>query len=130
MKRIVEIDVLRGFALLGIIWANVMWFSGFAVASGPPTGFDDGVTFALTVLVDGKFYSLFSLLFGVGFALTGNLRRHGRRLAVLFALGVAHAVFLWFGDIVSLYAVTGLALLIAHRWTARRLLVAQNVDGR
>ncbi len=124
MKRIVEIDVLRGFSLLGIIWANVMWFSGFAVASGQPTRLDEGVTFAVTVLVDGKFYSLFSLLFGVGVALAGDAQWLGRRLAVLFGLGLVHAVFLWFGDIVSLYSVTGLALLFAHRWTARRLAFA------
>ena len=126
MKRILELDVLRSFALLGIIWANVMWFSGFAVSPEPPSAVDTSVAFAVKVLVDGKFYSLFSLLFGIGFALAlaADPRRYGRRLAALLGLGLAHGVFLWFGDIVSLYAVTGLALLWVRQWPARRLALA------
>lgn len=121
MRRIVELDALRGFALLGIIWANVMWFSGVAVSPAEPSQLDRTVTFALTVFVDGKFYSLFSLLFGIGFALAADNRRYRRRLVWLFVLGAAHAVFIWFGDIVSLYAVTGVTLLLVGNWDARRL---------
>ncbi len=127
MKRIVELDALRGFALLGIIWANVMWFSGVAVSPAEPSSLDKAVVFAITVFVDGKFYSLFSLLFGIGFALSAAKGRFGRRLVLLFVLGAGHAVFVWFGDIVSLYAVTGVALLWTRNWTARRLAVVASV---
>ena len=74
-ERIASIDVLRGFALLGIMFVNMTWFTGFAVL-GPDertalgTGQIDAVTAWLVhFAVDGKFWSLFALLFGVGFGL-------------------------------------------------------------
>jgi uncharacterized protein len=131
--RIPELDALRGVALLGILVGNVMWFSGFAVA-GPEAraaldlpAADALVELLVHAVVEGKFYSLFSLLFGAGFALALRHRSaHGfaRRLAVLFAIGIVHGTLLWFGDIVSLYAVTGVALLGVVSWPPRRLVRA------
>ncbi|MCH9681370.1 MAG: DUF418 domain-containing protein [Deltaproteobacteria bacterium] len=122
--RLQHLDAMRGFALAGIAFVNLTWFSGYAVMGGPeraalPTAaLDPFVRGTVHVLVDGKFYSLFALLFGVGFGLWSRRpRSHGwtRRMLVLLALGLAHASALWFGDILSLYAVVGL-LLPATRW--------------
>ncbi|MCR9163428.1 MAG: DUF418 domain-containing protein [Nannocystaceae bacterium] len=122
MSRIPQLDALRGFALCGIVLANIQWFCGYAVDPSPAKdvwGLDYAVSFALHVFVDGKFYGLFSLLFGASFALmidrerargadAGGLAR--RRIASLGVLGVLHATLLWFGDILSLYAVAALPL--------------------
>ena len=133
-RRVEALDAVRGSALVGIGLANVMWFSGYAV-SGPQAhaafataGLDAALVFALHVLVDGKFYGLFSLLFGVGFALLVRgagpdaPRRVRTRLLRLAAIGSLHAWLLWFGDIVSLYAVAAAPLWFVHRWPSSRLL--------
>lgn len=112
---------------MGIAFGNVMWFSGAAV-TGPQTRLDAAVVVGLHVLVDGKFYGLFSLLFGIGFALL--VRRAGSRMGAvvrtrlfrLGAIGALHASLLWFGDIVSLYAVAAIPLWFVHRMPTPRLL--------
>lgn len=135
--RIAAVDSIRGVALAGIVVGNVMWFSGYAVASDAArdalgTGsIDRAVAFATHWLVDGKFYALFSLLFGVGFSMlvasaeAQRLRVSsvvGRRLVALAVIGFAHALLLWFGDIISLYAVAAVPLLFVRRWPTRQLL--------
>lgn len=131
MNRVLALDALRGFALIGIVLGNVQWFTGYAVDPLPAKdmlGLDAAVTFALHVLVDGKFYALFSLLFGASFAhLLARERRRGRppgpfvrrRLLSLLVVGMAHASLLWFGDILSLYAVAALPLLAVLRAAPR-----------
>jgi uncharacterized protein len=83
--------------------------------------------------VDGKFYTIFSLLFGAGFALqiarlasrgTDGLRIYRRRVLVLLAIGLLHSWLIWDGDILTLYALLGLLLPLFHRWSERSLLVA------
>jgi uncharacterized protein len=140
--RSVALDALRGFALVGIILGNVTWFSGYAVASPAQrlalgtAAFDRPIELILHMLVDGKFYGLFSLMFGAGFALmVGGAEARGlpvarvvaRRLTALLAIGLAHATLLWFGDIVSLYAVSAVPLYWMRRWSTRRLAVAAGV---
>ena len=80
----------------------------------------------------GKFYSLFSLLFGIGFALQlesaardgdQQLRRFRRRLLVLLAIGLVHLTFIWEGDILALYALVGFALIPLRRLSQRGLIV-------
>ncbi len=124
---------MRGIALLGILIGNVMWFSGFAVADAQARAaftmpaVDAVVETLVHIVVDGKFYSLFSLLLGAGFALGlrhGTPASFARRLAVLFVFGSAHATLLWFGDILSLYAVTGVVLLVVVDTSPRRLALA------
>lgn len=134
MKRITQLDALRGFALGGIAMSNVLWFSGYAVATvEAQTDFwlDPAITFALHVFVDGKFYALFSLLFGASFALMVTREQaHGRsakslvrrRLASLLVLGLVHATAVWFGDIVSLYAVAAVPLWTLLRQSNRALV--------
>ena len=140
--RIVALDALRGCSLVGIILGNVTWFSGYAVADAaqrsalPTAAIDSAIEFGLHVLVDGKFYGLFSLMFGAGFALIvrgaearGLPVAHvvARRLAALFAIGLAHATLLWFGDIVSMYAVAAIPLYWMRDWPVRRLVVTASV---
>lgn len=132
--RIRQLDALRGFALLGIVLGNVQWFSGYAVdpsASKDLFGLDAAVTFALHVGVDGKFYALFSLLFGASFSLMLQRERERgrdagtaarRRLLALFVVGIVHATLVWFGDILSLYAVAAIPLAALLQRSDRALL--------
>ncbi|MFC4442955.1 DUF418 domain-containing protein [Caulobacter henricii] len=129
------LDALRGFALLGIFISHIPDFSGQGVLSGPDLalldlfGLDDAAATAQDFLIRGKFYALFSLLFGIGFALQmesaarrgADFARHFvRRLTVLLAIGLVHAS-LWYGDILKDYALIGFVLLLARRWSLRTL---------
>jgi uncharacterized protein len=125
-ERIPTLDVLRGVAVAGILLANVLVFFGlFAVPVAPR---DAVPAFLEKVLVDGKFYSVFSLLFGIGFGLQlarggdAALPRFRRRLRILLAIGAIHAVLIWAGDILMLYALLGLTLPWFARKTSRALL--------
>ena len=116
--------------------ANLVAFSlyaflpGSATAALPTAGIDRWLEPTLSALVSGRFIALFSLLFGVGFALqmqrSGSSpvvrRRYLRRLGALFVIGLLHGA-LWWGDVLRYYAVIGLMLLPAYRWPARPLLV-------
>ncbi len=130
------LDALRGFALLGIILANSGYFSMYIFlspemrASMPLAGLDKGLEYFHLVFVDGKFYSIFSLLFGIGFYIflfgKGQSRRIGlfyRRLFVLFLLGLAHSLLIWDGDILVFYALTGMLLPLFMKFRARTLVI-------
>ena len=123
-KRYVVLDALRGFAILGICLANFPEFSlwTFSDPSGW-TGLDRVTRAVQTFLVDGKFYTLFSLLFGMGFSIQlenagQKTRTFYRRMIVLFLIGLCHLLLLWSGDILMLYAAMGmllpLSLNLAH----------------
>jgi uncharacterized protein len=127
------LDALRGFALLGILLYNIMAFGGyFFRAALPPVRvwsmFDPGLDYLVHTLIEGKFYSLFSFLFGLGFAL--QLRRAEavdvavmsmlrRRMAWLLVIGLIHGLLIWIGDILAVYAVFGFALLWFGRMSQR-----------
>lgn len=133
-ERIPALDVLRGVAVCGILFANVLVFFGLFVLSSDraaafPTAEADRIALFLAhVFVDGKFYSVFSLLFGIGFGLwlaTGGeaaLPRFKRRLRILLAIGALHAVLIWAGDILMLYALLGFTLPWFARKSDRELL--------
>ena len=133
-ERAHVLDALRGFALLGILIAHAPGFSGWdylspAERTAVASSLDGALQFLRDVFVRAKFVSLFSLLFGIGFAIqharatargdafAGRFRR--RQLALL-ALGVAHSA-VWHGDILLTYALLGLLLIPASDWPARRL---------
>ncbi|MBB5236211.1 DUF418 domain-containing protein [Deinococcus budaensis] len=123
-------DVLRGLALLGILIVNVQDFAGFR--EWTQTGVDRAVQAVTDTLLNGRSISLFAMLFGWGAA--GLLARHGagrlvRRLAVLLALGTAHHLLVWHGDIISNYALLSLALLLTVRMSARSLTGLAGVLG-
>ena len=126
-NRFLALDAIRGFALLGILFVNMTWFTGFAVLSTEQKKalgnerMDEVVYWLIEVLVAGKFWTIFAFLFGVGVAIQfgkPNREAHSaiqpyvRRIAILFLIGLAHGIFLWFGDIVSLYAVSGFVLIL------------------
>lgn len=136
-ERFAILDILRGFALLGIAIANFSEFSLYSFLSGDardamPTAAADTVVYYLEyIFVDGKFYTLFSLLFGIGFSIIlRNADRRGvsgmrifyRRMAVLLLLGFLHLVFLWSGDILMLYAAMGMLLPLMRNWSDRGLM--------
>ncbi|MBG0823927.1 DUF418 domain-containing protein [Planomonospora sp. ID91781] len=118
-RRIHEIDAVRGFALGGILVANIGFFAdpGYAVGIGTLPMSEGPVALVVSTLVLTKFYVIFSFLFGYSFTL--QMRSWGekvksrmvRRCLGLFVLGVAHGFLLWIGDILTLYAALGLLLL-------------------
>jgi len=121
--------MVRGFALFGVLLVNMFGFGADSIAWNSPI---DELAFAVTrVFFESKMWTLFSILFGFGFALQLQsahargfriLPTYLRRLAVLFALGAAHAL-LFDGDILMLYAELGLVLLFVHRLPTRKLFV-------
>ena len=130
-ERHVILDALRGLALLGIALANFPEFALWTFLSAdeqqamPTAGIDNVVRYMQYLLVDGKFYTIFSLLFGVGFSLI--LSRHPvslfvRRMLILAVIGFCRLMFIWSGDILLLYACGGLLLPLFIRLKDRALL--------
>jgi len=140
-ERIEVLDVLRGFALLGILLSNMKFFSQPIVGPflGLPAEASRLDTVAVAVVrfaVEGKFYTLFSLLFGFGlFVQMTRAEAHGvrfgrlyaRRLLVLGVIGAAHAFLLWSGDILTNYAVLGFVLLAFRNRRPRTVLIGAAV---
>lgn len=127
----VALDALRGLALVGIALANFPEFALWTFLSAdeqlamPTAAVDTWVRFLQYMLVDGKFYTIFSLLFGVGFSLI--LSRHPvslfmRRMAILAVIGACHLMFIWSGDILLLYAIGGMLLPLFIRLKDKVLL--------
>ncbi len=136
-ERIVALDFIRGIAVLGILFPNIVAFGNPILAYFWPDGLPGGATdvdrgFWLFqfVLMDGKFRGLFTLLFGAGLMLFmertwargGTRWLQARRLLWLALFGLAHFFLLWTGDILFLYAVAGLIALPMLRWDAGRQL--------
>lgn len=130
--RIAALDAIRGFALCGILLANVkpiahMVHTGSATQPVVTTSRQDASLW-LGLFVDQRFFPIFSLLFGIGFSLLldsadGRVPRPRllllRRLLVLFVIGLAHMFLLWRGDILTIYAVVGLLVLLPSTWLPR-----------
>jgi len=123
-NRIDAMDILRGFALIGILMMNIEWFnraiSSLASFDTSLTGLDHAAGWLVRCFVEGKFYKLFALLFGMGFAVMLIRARERdrpfgawftRRMLVLYAIGLFHMFFLWGGDILHDYAFAGLVFL-------------------
>lgn len=134
--RIVEMDVLRGFATLGILVMNIQSFSMISSAYFNPTAYGDledanyWVWYLSHLFADMKFMSIFSILFGAGIVLLSDrrtakglpsIRFHFRRMGWLLALGLLHAHLLWQGDILASYALCG-AIVFWFRNLSPRLL--------
>lgn len=134
--RIVTIDILRGFALLGILLAHfIYWYTGGPLPQEVYTknyGIGSGIVAAIhNLLIFGKFFAFFAFLFGVSFHLqltalekagTHVNIRFTRRLLILFIIGMVHHYF-WMGDILSIYASLGLSLLAFRLMGNRGLLI-------
>ncbi len=135
--RIATLDILRGFAIFGILIVNMMWFnsplpsliSDNSIWTSPA---DQATKFMITFLFEGKFYVLFSMLFGYGFWLFLNkpnpegksiLRLYAMRLFILLLFGIAHVLLLWPGDILIFYALLGFVLMLFRKVKDRTLIV-------
>ena len=133
-ERVQVLDVLRGFALAGILVINAM--SILAVKGSTPA-FTVQIPFLDRLLqdlilffIESKFFTLFSLLFGIGFAIqiqsaekqsTKFLPRISRRMLALLFFGFLHIALLWDGDILVIYAITGTLLIAFRKTTFRRI---------
>nr|WP_244510198.1 DUF418 domain-containing protein [Natronobacterium texcoconense] len=136
--RILGLDVLRGFALLGILVINIWLFAMPMIGTYNPTLYGDfsGASyvawFVSHVFFEQKFVTLFTFLFGAGIVLfleskerksQPARRLHFRRVFWLLVIGLGHAYLLWYGDILVSYALCGLVLVFVRHWSAKRLLL-------
>lgn len=135
-ERVGVLDVLRGFALFGILLVNIRSYSAPLHAPALIQGWwlqPEGWLRAVSLfLLDGKFIAIFTLLFGMGMALQvaraearGDLkfRAYRRRMWGLLLLGLLHALLLWAGDVLVAYALMGFLLLRFRRVSNRALLL-------
>lgn len=128
--RASEVDALRGFALLGICVVNMPYLGQPLADLLTPSEVlhDRAAQFVTSAFFEGKFFPLFSFLFGWGVAMQMErggpdfLPRYLRRLGGLLLIGMAHAVLVFIGDILILYAGLGLLLLPLRHWPAARLM--------
>lgn len=136
-QRIDFIDILRGFALFGVLIINIYTFSQ------PPSGhigssyndlhgFQEIFAWFINIFITGKFYTIFSFLFGLGFAIQIERLRsktdkyisiYVRRLFILIAIGFIHAIFLYTGDILKLYALNGFLLLLFRNSSPKKIFI-------
>ncbi|MFY0564163.1 DUF418 domain-containing protein [Archangium lansingense] len=140
-ERLALLDVLRGFALCGVFISNVvMWFSGRAYLTRPQmeaamasaSWLDTALMYTNGTLIFGKFVTIFSFLFGLGFSVqmmraesrgAAIAPLYMRRLGIMFLIGCAHLFGLWLGDILSTYAALGFALLLFRKRGDKTLLI-------
>ena len=142
-ERIAVLDIIRGFALLGVLLVNMVMinqlmmefntdmdllFQPARLVAGP----ENTTAWIVQVLFLGKFYTIFAFLFGLGFHLflnrgegqaAENRRLFVSRLAVLFGIGVLHIIFVWWGDVLASYALIGFLLLRFREMGLPRLRV-------
>jgi uncharacterized membrane protein YeiB len=136
-QRIEALDAIRGFALLGIFLMNVEFFNRTigTIGQGMPrnlSGPDWWAGWFVAYFVQGKFWTIFSLLFGMGFAVMlvraeragrAFIRLYLRRILALAVIGAVHFIFIWEGDILFSYAVGALSLLIVLYGRPRPILI-------
>lgn len=136
--RIKSLDVVRGFALLGILAVNAAYFAApFQAAQNPllaPIGVGQSTLwswFAMHVFFEYKMITLFSMLFGASIYLVGGERSDldrgrvlHRRLGWMILFGIIHGALIWYGDILLTYALTGLLVMLARSWRAPTLFAA------
>lgn len=135
-QRIEFIDILRGFALFGVLVINVYTFSK------PPSGhigsnyndlhgFQEIFAWFINIFITGKFYTIFSFLFGLGFAIQIErlknktdkyISTYVRRLLILIVFGLIHGIFLYTGDILKLYALNGFLLLLFRNSSPKKII--------
>jgi uncharacterized protein len=127
-SRIEVVDALRGFALLGVLFAN-MPFGG-----NPPivSAYDETIHFLYNFLISKKFITIFSMLFGFGFFIQFSRAKEKiinfnsyflKRMGLLFLIGCIHSFVLWNGDIIMSYAFGGVFLLLLRKWSIKKLII-------
>lgn len=136
-QRHITLDAMRGFAVMGIVAMNIIafampeWAYITPVAYGGNSFADQIAWFFSFVLIDGKMRGLFSLLFGASMMLVidravakgeSAAQVHYRRMVWLALFGLAHYFFIWFGDILFLYAIIGMIAFRFRNWAPERLV--------
>ncbi len=137
-ERIQYLDILRGVAILFILVANIRILSGeyfipeVQKAAMKTASLDYVMEILAFIFVDGKFYSVFSILFGIGFAVQYQRMMKDdkvfvpffrRRMLGLLIIGSVHLFLIWLGDILTLYALLGFTLVWFRRFSDKRLLI-------
>ena len=139
--RIESLDVLRGFALLGILLINILAFGLHSAGAFNPlipvgeTAMDEFLNLStwasMSVLVEGAMRCLFSMLFGAGVLLLMSKRKigtkalHFKRHLWLLVFGLVDAfLLLWYGDILIVYALVGVTLYFVRDWSPRALIIS------
>jgi len=137
-ERIISLDILRGFAILGILIMNIQSMSMIGAAYINPTAYGDFtginkiVWIISHVLADSKFMSIFSILFGAGVILftdrlkakgVKSLNIHYRRTFWLLIIGLLHAYVLWYGDILVAYALSALWIILLRKKKPKTLFI-------
>lgn len=137
-NRIISLDILRGFALLGILIMNMIAFAmpsanyGNPMASGALSGPDEWAFIFSELFANQKFMSLFSILFGAGIILmTSRMEAQGKNPAGrhyfrnfwLLLFGLAHAYLIWSGDILVPYAISSIWLFLFRKKSPKTLFV-------
>jgi uncharacterized protein len=139
-ERIASMDVLRGLAVLGIFLINMPLYVAPAAAFFDwennalwPGAADRLATLFIYIFAQGKFYTLFSFLFGLGFGVQmlraeerhslNFLSTYRRRLFVLLAIGMVHFTLIWWGDVLHIYALLGFLLILFRKQSGKTLLV-------
>ena len=127
-NRIEVVDALRGFALLGVLFANI------PVGGNPPieSVYDETIHFLFNFLISKKFITIFSMLFGFGFYIQFSRAKEKvinfnsyflKRMGLLFLIGCIHSFVLWNGDIIMSYAFGGVFLLLLRNWSVKKLII-------
>lgn len=135
-ERIEQIDILRGFALFGVLVVNALGYnSSFFDFGGFYSAFTDSLNSSVYNFITNygadKFIGLFSFLFGVGFSIMYLKNKHSemhfamfylRRLLILMTFGIIHILFFWAGDILFTYSLIGIILLLSRKLPSKLLL--------
>jgi uncharacterized protein len=137
-QRIQYLDILRGIAILFILVANIRYLSGeyfipeLQKGAMRTASLDHVMEILAFIFVDGKFYSVFSILFGIGFAVQYQRMMNDdkafvpffrRRMLGLLIIGSVHLFLIWLGDILTLYALVGFTLVWFRHLSNKRLLI-------
>ena len=139
-RRIVSLDMMRGFAILGIYFVNMLSFHSPLLYIEPlewwEEPLDQGIYIFIDIFIQSSFYPLFSMLFGYGLVmLWEKAQKRGlsfypialRRLFFLLIVGLAHAIFVWHGDILFNYALLGFIFLLFIKVSGKKMLMLGNI---
>lgn len=136
-ERLFVLDLVRGVALLGILIMNMpafatSFYSGLSGSSQWPNWWDEWTALLRNLLFSGKFNSMFSLLFGIGFTIQlerlierrgpDGIRIYLRRLVALLFFGAVHMLIFWTGDVLHMYALLGMLLVLLRNRSDRTII--------
>ncbi|CUB45764.1 DUF418 domain-containing protein [Bacillus cereus] len=132
--RIYSLDIIRGMAILCILFANLPTMTGLdPFNQAGYFGIDKVIRFLVDLFIQSKFYTIFAFLFGVGFYIfIKNTEAKGyplyklfiRRLCILLVFGLLHFILLWYGDILHAYAIAGFILLFFYKRSTKLIFIA------